>query len=101
MDLRHTYRNNLVCQNTHNWTLKNRLTHHGTVTAPPQFISYARADKPDLRLHLTSPAIGKGNATFALPCDFDGRPRNPGHRSRHRRLPALSKREARVERPDR
>ncbi|HEY0488893.1 MAG TPA: DUF1565 domain-containing protein [Telluria sp.] len=72
-----TYRNNLVYKNVHNWTLQNRLTHRGTVAASPQFISYARTGKVDLRPGPTSPAIGKGNATFALPYDFDNRPRNP------------------------
>jgi hypothetical protein len=71
-----TYRNNLVYQNTYNWTLKNGLSHTGTVAAVPQFVAYSRTGTPDLHLGSTSPAIGKGTATHALPYDFDNKPRN-------------------------
>ena len=76
--LKNTYRNNLVYQNTYNWTLKNGLTHSGTVAAAPRFASYARtATTNDLHLNSDSPAIGKGlNSSYVLPYDFDGYPRN-------------------------
>jgi parallel beta-helix repeat protein len=71
-----TYRNNLVYQNTYNWTLRNGLTHTGTVSAVPQFVSYTRTGTPDLHIAAASPAVGKGTATNALPYDFDNKPRN-------------------------
>ncbi len=71
-----TYRNNLVYQNTYNWTLKNGLTHTGTVAAVPLFVSYTRTGTPDLHIQASSPAVGKGTATNALPYDFDNKPRN-------------------------
>ena len=76
--LKNTYRNNLVYQNTYNWTLKNGLTHSGTVAAVPQFASYARTSTTnDFHLSSGSPAIGKAvNSTYVLPYDFEGFPRN-------------------------
>jgi hypothetical protein len=71
-----TYRNNLVYQNTVNWTLRNGLTHTGTVTSAPYFVGYTKTGTPNLHLTSSSPAIGRGTATNAYPTDFDGRPRN-------------------------
>lgn len=71
-----TYRNNLVYQNTtYNWKLNNGLTHSGTVTSHPLFVSYTRTGTPDLRLTSSSPAIGRGTSTDALTYDFLERPR--------------------------
>jgi hypothetical protein len=74
--LKNTYRNNLVYQNTYNWTLKNGLTHSATIAAVPQFATYSRTGINDFHLNSGSPAIGKGNSTYVLPYDFDGDPRN-------------------------
>ncbi|NML61943.1 DUF1565 domain-containing protein [Massilia sp. RP-1-19] len=76
--LKNTYRNNLVVQNTYNWTLKNGLTHSGTVAAVPQFASYSRTSTAnDFHLSSGSPAIGKAvNSSYVLPYDFDGYARN-------------------------
>jgi hypothetical protein len=74
--LHNTYRNNLVIQNSINWTLKNGLTASATVSAAPRFVSDPRSGSLDLHLACSSPAIGKGLATDACPADFDGRERN-------------------------
>lgn len=72
-----TYRNNLVYKNsTYNFQLKNGLTHSGTVSSEPLFVAYSRTGTPDLRLTSSSPAIGRGTPTEALPYDFLERPRN-------------------------
>jgi hypothetical protein len=71
-----TYRNNLVFQNTYNWTLKNGLSHSGTVTSAPYFLAYGKSGTPNLKPSTSSPAIGRGNASYAHPTDFMGRPRN-------------------------
>jgi hypothetical protein len=71
-----TYRNNLVYQNTVNWTLRNGLTHYNTVSSAPYFVGYTKTGTPNLHLTSSSPAIGRGTATNAYPTDFDGRPRN-------------------------
>jgi hypothetical protein len=71
-----TYRNNLVYKNTYNWTLKNGLTHTGTVSSEPYFTSYSRTGTSNFKPSLSSPAIGRGTATNAHPTDFAGRPRN-------------------------
>lgn len=71
-----TYRNNLVYQNdTYDWSLRNGLQHYDTVGADPLFVDYPAA-KPDFHLTGSSPAIGRGLATYAPPTDFDGKPRN-------------------------
>lgn len=71
-----TYRNNLVYQNdTYDWSLRNGLQHDGTVRADPLFVDYP-APKPNFHLTGSSPAIGRGLATYAPPTDFDGKPRN-------------------------
>ena len=71
------YTNNLVFQNpTYNFSLKNGLTHTGTISAVPGFRSYTRTGTPDLHIMSTSPAVGKGTALNAPSTDFDGKPRN-------------------------
>jgi hypothetical protein len=72
-----SYRNNLVFQNSAaDWRLLNGLTHSGTISAPPGFVAYSRTGTPDFRLTATSPAIGKGIATYADATDFHGKARN-------------------------
>lgn len=72
-----TYSNNLVYQNSsYNWKLNNGLTHSGTVTSAPLFVSYQRVGTPNLRLAGGSPAIGRGHANHAHGTDFAERPRN-------------------------
>jgi hypothetical protein len=76
------YRNNLVFQNaTANWGLRNGLSHSGTITAPPQFVRYAKSGTPDFHLLGTSPAIGKALPEHALAADFEGkaRPKDAGY----------------------
>jgi hypothetical protein len=73
---KNTYRNNLVYQNTYNWTLKNGLTHSATVTSAPYFVSYTRTGTPNFKLTLSSPAIGRGTPVHAHTTDFTGKPRN-------------------------
>lgn len=75
---KNTYYNNLVYQNsTYNFSLKNGLSHSGTVSSAPYFVSYSKtAATPNLRLTGSSPAIGRGSANGAHPTDFEGRPRN-------------------------
>jgi len=71
------YTNNQVFQNsTYNFSLKNGLSHTGTVASAPQFASYTRTGTPDLHVTSTSPGNGKGTATNAPATDFDGKPRN-------------------------
>jgi parallel beta-helix repeat protein len=75
--LHNSYRNNLVYQNSsYNWSLKNGLTHSGTVSAPPEFVSTARSTLPNLRPSAGSPAVGRASADYAEGIDFEGRPRN-------------------------
>jgi len=72
-----TYKNNLVFQNpTYNFQLRNGLTHTSTVSSNPLFAGYSRtAATPDFRLSASSPAIGRGIATYAPATDIDGRAR--------------------------
>ncbi|SHG98676.1 choice-of-anchor Q domain-containing protein [Massilia sp. CF038] len=71
------YSNNLVARNsTYNWQLKNGLTHSATVSSEPLFVGYTRTGTPDLRLTVSSPAIGRGSPIQAESSDFLGRPRN-------------------------
>ena len=71
-----TYRNNLVFQNAvTDWQLLNGLTHTGTITQAPQFVSYGKTDVPDFRLRSTSPAIGRGTDEAAAPTDIAGKTR--------------------------
>lgn len=70
------YTNNLVYQNsTYNYSLKNGLQPTASISAVPGFAGYTATGTPDLHLTSSSPAIGKGTATNALPTDFDGKPR--------------------------
>lgn len=72
-----TYRNNLVYQNSiYNWRLLNGLTHTGTVSSAPLFVSYTRTGTPNLKPSISSPAVGRGAPTYAHPVDFLERPRN-------------------------
>jgi hypothetical protein len=71
------YTNNLVYQNsTYNYSLKNGLQPTASISAVPGFVAYTASGTPDLHLIGSSPAIGKGTASNALPTDFDGKPRN-------------------------
>ncbi len=73
-----TYRNNLVFQNkTYNLSLRNGLQHYNTISSNPLFVSYSRtAALPNYKLSSSSPAIGRGIATYAPLDDFDGKPRS-------------------------
>jgi hypothetical protein len=73
-----TYRNNLVFQNGNgDWKLSEGMSHSGTISAPPAFLSYDRKGTPDFRLSGKSPAVGKGLRTSAdsVEPDFEGKPR--------------------------
>jgi parallel beta-helix repeat protein len=72
------YKNNLVYQNpSYNISLRNGLQATGTVSSNPLFKAYSRtATTPDFHLSTSSPAIGRGIATYAYPTDLDGKPRN-------------------------
>lgn len=73
------YLNNLVYQNSTNWSLDPGKSHAGTVTANPQFVSYARnSTLADFHLKSTSPAINKGLVNLAPATDIEGtaRPQN-------------------------
>lgn len=72
-----SYRNNLVYRNSrYDFSLKNRLKHTGTVSAPPAFVSDTRSGTPNLRPSAWSPAVGKATAAHAESTDFEGKPRN-------------------------
>lgn len=70
-----TYKNNLVYKNRKvDWHLRNRLIHTGTISADPLLVDYSRtAAKPNFRPSASSPAIGRGIATYAPPIDIEGR----------------------------
>ncbi|WP_313634314.1 choice-of-anchor Q domain-containing protein [Massilia timonae] len=72
-----TYKNNLVTRNTtYNFQLRNGLTHTGTISSEPLFAGYSRtAATPDYKLTTSSPAIGRGLATYAPAADIDGKAR--------------------------
>ncbi|QYG02403.1 choice-of-anchor Q domain-containing protein [Massilia sp. NP310] len=72
-----TYKNNLVTRNTtYNFQLRNGLTHTGTISSEPLFAGYSRtAATPDYKLTTSSPAIGRGLATYAPKTDIDGKAR--------------------------
>jgi hypothetical protein len=72
------YKNNLVYQNpTYNISLRNGLQATGTVSANPLFVGYSRtAAAPNFHLTSSSPAVGRGNATYVHPVDLDGKARN-------------------------
>jgi hypothetical protein len=69
------YKNNLVAQNTHDWSkMINAVT--GTQMADPAFVNYAKTQLlPNFHLTATSGAIGRGTTSNAHQADFDGRPR--------------------------
>jgi hypothetical protein len=72
-----SYSNNLVTKNTVNISLKNGLVAKNTVSSDPLFVGYSKtATTPNFHLTSSSPAIGRGIATGALPTDIDGKPRN-------------------------
>ncbi|SNS59948.1 Right handed beta helix region [Noviherbaspirillum humi] len=50
----------------------------GTITADPQFVNYVRTGGGDYRLKSTSPAIDKGNTTYAPTMDANGVARPQG-----------------------
>jgi hypothetical protein len=68
------YTNNLVFGNKINWGAM-RMPHSNDVSANPAFVNYIRTGGGDYRLRSTSPAIGKGSATYAAPADFLGKVR--------------------------
>ncbi|WP_208281154.1 right-handed parallel beta-helix repeat-containing protein [Massilia oculi] len=72
-----TYKNNLVTKNTtYNFQLRNGLTHTGTISSEPLFTGYSRtAATPNFKLSTSSPAIGRGLATYAPKTDIDGKAR--------------------------
>ncbi len=72
------YKNNLVFQNpTYNISLRNGLKATNTISSNPLFVGYSRtAATPNFKLTTSSPAIGRGLATYALGTDIDGRARN-------------------------
>ena len=73
-----SYKNNLVFKNTtYDWQLRNGLKHTGTITSDPLLAGYSRtAAMPNFKPSASSPVIGRGIATYALPTDIDGKPRN-------------------------
>ena len=72
-----SYKNNLVTKNTtYNFQLRNGLTHTGTISSEPLFAGYSRtATTPDYKLSASSPAVGRGLATYAPKTDIDGKAR--------------------------
>ena len=72
-----TYKNNLVTKNTrYAFQLRNGLTHTATLTSEPLFTGYSRsALSPNFKLSSSSPAIGRGIATYAPSTDIDGKAR--------------------------
>ncbi|WP_375758430.1 choice-of-anchor Q domain-containing protein [Corallococcus exercitus] len=68
-----TYTNNLVYQNTYNFS--SGASHSGTVIAPPRFVN---ASAGDFHLAAGSLAINAGSPTFAPSVDLDGNPRPVG-----------------------
>jgi len=72
-----TYKNNLVTKNTtYNFQLRNSLKDSGTISSEPLFAGYSRtAALPDYKLSTSSPAIGRGLATYAPKDDIDGKAR--------------------------
>ncbi|MFC0251686.1 DUF1565 domain-containing protein [Massilia consociata] len=73
-----TYKNNLIFQNTtYNISLRNGLKATNTVASNPLFVGYSRtAATPNFKLSTSSPAIGRGLATYAPKEDIDGRVRS-------------------------
>jgi hypothetical protein len=73
-----TYKNNLVTKNTkYAFQLRNGLTHTGTLSSEPLLAGYSRtAVTPNFKLSTSSPAIGRGIATYAPATDIDGKARS-------------------------
>jgi len=73
-----SYKNNLVFKNTtYDWQLRNGLKHTGTIASDPLLVGYSRtAATPNFKPSASSPVIGRGIATYALPTDIDGKARN-------------------------
>ena len=72
-----TYKNNLVTKNTtYNFQLRNGLKDTGTISSEPLLAGYSRtAASPNYQLSTSSPAIGRGLATYAPAADIDGKAR--------------------------
>ena len=72
-----TYKNNLVTKNTtYNFQLRNGLKDSGTISSEPLLAGYSRtAASPNYKLSTSSPAIGRGLATYAPATDIDGKAR--------------------------
>jgi hypothetical protein len=72
------YKNNLVTKNVkYNISLRNGLQATATVSSEPLLVAYSRtATTPNFHLSSSSPAIGRGIATYAYSTDLDGKPRN-------------------------
>jgi len=66
-----------VTKNTkYAFQLRNGLTHTGTITSEPLMAGYSRtAALPNFKLSTSSPAIGRGIATYAPAFDIDGKAR--------------------------
>jgi hypothetical protein len=70
------YANNLVYANSrYDWSLKNGLSHSGTVSAAPQLVEAGEAGTPAVKPGSDSPAVGRGSPVNAESTDFEGRPR--------------------------
>ena len=68
--------NNLVYANArYDWSLKNGLSHSGTVSAAPQLVDAGEAGAPAVKPGSGSPAVGRGSPVNAESTDFEGRPR--------------------------
>jgi len=73
------YANNLVYGNLgSNYALKNGLRPTGDIANDPQFKNYTGTVTGDYHLQSTSPAIGRGLATYAPSVDFAGTARPSG-----------------------
>jgi hypothetical protein len=71
-----SYANNLVYANArYDWSLKNGLSHSGTVSQAPQLVDAGEADTPAVKPGAGSPAVGRGSPVNAESTDFEGRPR--------------------------
>lgn len=68
-----SYRNNLVTRNAkYAFQLRSGLKPVGTITSEPLFAGYSRyAPRPNYKLSSSSPALGRGVATYAPATDID------------------------------
>lgn len=71
------YLNNLVYNNSTNWSLL-ASTHEGTVVADPLFANYLKLGGGDYRLTTNSPAVDSAAALLAPVIDLDGKYRGQG-----------------------